>query len=349
MGIRTGIAGASGYTGAELLRLIEAHPEFEVAWVGASSSAGDDVGRHAPGLFALGNLVLSDVAAGIPGDLDLLFVALPSGEAAAILDELNVQPKWIVDLGADFRHKDPETYKTWYGVDHPTPDELDSWVYGLTEWNREAICAATRVANPGCYPTAALLGLLPLAKEGLIGNGPIFVDGKSGVSGAGRSGARQHAFSEVHGDVSAYAIEGHRHLPEMEDQLALLGGEGARPAAGKITFVPHLVPMARGLMDTMMLTLAPGVTQTDLDHAFRSAYSTSEFVHYVASPPNSKALTGSNSALVASRAEERTGSAVVICAIDNLVKGAAGQAIQNANLMVGLEERTGLPTMGLWP
>lgn len=349
MGIRTGIAGASGYTGAELLRLISAHPEFEVVWVGASASAGDVVSRQAPGLFALENLVLSDVRDGISGDLDLLFLALPSGEAAAILDELRAPPRWIVDLGADFRHKDPETYRAWYGANHPTPDELTSWVYGLTEWNREAICTATRVANPGCYPTAALLGLLPLAKDGLLGAGPVFIDGKSGLSGAGRSGARSHAFSEVHANVSAYSVEGHRHLPEMEDQLALLGGDGALPVAGKITFVPHLVPMARGLMDTMMLTLASGVTQPDLDNAFQSAYSASEFVHYVDSPPGSKALTGSNSALITSCADERTGSAVVICAIDNLVKGAAGQAIQNANLMTGLDETTGLPTMGLWP
>lgn len=349
MGIRTGVAGASGYTGAELLRLLFGHPEFEVAWVGASSSAGDLIGRQAPGLFAFQDLVLSDVAAGIPGDLDLLFVALPSGQAAGILNELASPPKWIVDLGADFRHKEPRTYEEWYELSHPTPDDLHQWVYGLSEWNRDAISAATRVANPGCYPTAALLGLLPLARQGLLGSGPIFIDGKSGLSGAGRSGARAHAFSEAHGNVSAYAVEGHRHLPEMEDQLALLGGDGALPVAGKITFVPHLVPMARGLMDTMMLTLASGATQSDLDGAFESAYSAAEFVHYVDLPPSSKAVTGSNSALVASRVDERTGSAVVICAIDNLVKGAAGQAIQNANLMTGLDEATGLPTMGIWP
>lgn len=349
MGIRTGIAGASGYAGAELLRLLELHPEFEVVWAGASSSAGDLIGRHAPGLFVLEDLSLSDVATGIPGGLELLFLALPPGEAAGILASMDSRPKWIVDLGADFRHRDPETYKAWYGLDHPVPKELDQWAYGLTEWNREAIGAATRVANPGCYPTAALLGLLPLAREGLLADGPLFVDGKSGLSGAGRSTVRQHAFSEAHGDVSVYALEGHRHLPEIEDQLALLGGDGALPVAGRITFVPHLVPMARGLMDTMLLSLASGITQPVLDDVFRSAYSGSKFVHYVDSPPHSKAVLGSNSALVASSVDGRTGSAVVICAIDNLVKGAAGQAIQNANLMTGIEESTGLPKMGIWP
>lgn len=349
MGIRTGIAGGSGYTGMELLRLVDSHPEFELAWVGGSSSAGDRISHHAPGLFALENLVFKDIASGIPDDLDLLFTALPFGEAAKIFGALKNLPTWIVDLSSDFRHKDAETFKTWYGLEHPNSDELNLWVYGLTEWNREAIGEATRVANPGCYSTAALLGLLPLAKEGLVGNGPVFVDGKSGLSGAGKSGALHHAFSEIHGDARAYAVKGHRHLPEIEDQLMLLGGDGALPMAGRITFVPHLLPMARGLLNTMMLTLAPNVTQSDLDHAFESAYSTSAFVHYVDSPPNSKALTGSNCALVASFADERTGSAVVICAIDNLVKGAAGQAIQNANLMIGIDEAAGLPKAGLWP
>lgn len=307
------------------------------------------MGRQAPGLFALEEHVLSDVAAGIPDDLELLFFALPSGEAARILSESDSPPKWIVDLGADFRHKVPATYMDWYGEEHPTPDQLPSWVYGLTEWNRDAISTATRVANPGCYPTAALLGLLPLAQDGLLGEGPVFIDGKSGLSGAGRSGDRSHAFAEAYSNVSAYAIEGHRHLPEMEDQLAAFGGDGARPVSGKITFVPHLVPMARGLMDTIMVRLAPGVTQMDMDRSFRSAYSQSDFVHYVDFAPSSKALTGSNSALVASSIDERTGSGIVICAIDNLVKGAAGQAIQNANLMAGIDETAGLPRLGLWP
>lgn len=349
MKIPTGVAGASGYTGAELVRLLQSHPNFDLVWAGAASSAGDRIGAQAPGLFALDDLVLGDIAAGIPEGIELLFMALPSGEAAAMFADGRVEARWVVDLGADFRHKEPEKYEAWYGSAHPAPELLDQWAYGLSEWNRAEIEASNRIANPGCYSTAALLALLPIVGGGLLADGSIFVDGKSGVSGAGRSAARQHTFSEAYGDVSPYALAGHRHLPEIEDQLAALARGEPISTSGRVVFVPHLVPMARGLVDTCFVPVSSHLSQADLDDAFEEAYEDSPFVKYVGEPPHSKSVGASNCALVSAARDVRTDSAVVVCAIDNLVKGAAGQAIQNANLMTGLPEVTGLPTIGMWP
>lgn len=349
MSFSVGIAGASGYVGGELLRLLDMHPDLELIWAGASSSAGHLITGQSRGLIDSRSIRFDSIST-LPSEiLDVMFLALPPREASAFVSRNRDKFRRVIDLGADFRHRSSETYVQWYGFDHPEPDELWSWSYGLTEWNRQAIAESTKVANPGCYATAALLTLLPIIKAGMIGEGVIYIDGKSGLSGAGRSVKPEHSLAEAFGDVTAYSVGGHRHLPEIVDQLSLLGGGGGLDAEHRIAFVPHLVPVARGLSTTCLIPLIEGSTKDDLDAAYAEAYANQAFVHFVEDPPHSKALTGSNCALVFADIDRATRHAVAICAIDNLMKGAAGQAIQNTNVMLGLPESTGLQTTGIWP
>lgn len=353
MGATAGIAGASGYAGAELLRLLDAHPFFDVAWIGAHTAAEKDILDVAPGMHSrAGEQFNPTDAASIP-DLDLIFMALPSGAAMELVDALDGRGMKMVDLGADFRFDDPETYANWYSRDHISPGSLRDWTYGLPEMERKSIVDASRVANPGCYSTAALLALLPLAEAGLLAGSSIFIDGKSGVSGAGRGLAQHLHFAEVFEDVAPYGLGGHRHLPEITQGLAKAGKDGLTAETTTVTFVPHLMPMSRGLLDTCYVNLSEPLTSGEIDDLYDAAFSGEPFVSVVKRAPHTKAVRGSNMALVSANVYPGSGddapSAVVMCAIDNLVKGAAGQAIQNANLMFGIPEVTGLEMTGLWP
>jgi N-acetyl-gamma-glutamyl-phosphate reductase len=341
--MKAGIVGASGYTGAELLRLLAAHPAIEVAVVTAHSHAGEAVGTHTPSLAAAyPGLAYGDHDPSLLDGLDLVFCALPHGESQRIVPELRARTGCIVDLAADFRLTDPALYPQWYGAAHEAPALLDEAAFGLPELFRDALRGATLVAAAGCYPTAAGLALAPLLRRGLVEPAGIVVDAASGVSGAGRGPKESLHFGTVDEDFTAYGLLHHRHTPEMEQIL----GPGAQ-----ILFTPHLAPMTRGILATCYSRPAPSATLTTASvmEALHAAYDDEPFVVVTDAPPSTKATTGSNSAHVTGRVDPRTGWVVTLCALDNLVKGASGQAVQCANAVLGLAETTGLPVAGLFP
>lgn len=340
MASRVGIVGASGYGGAELVRLLSGHPALDLEVVAAHSHRGRDQAELYPNL-PTGRFTDIDVAR--LSELDLVFLATPHGPAARLAGELHQGGTRVVDLSAAFRLT-PAAHLAWYGEEHPNP-ELAPAVYGLTEFTRAEVAAATLVANPGCYPTATLLALTPLAQ--LLEPDTLVVDAKSGTSGAGRSTADHLHFSHVHGDVVAYGAPSHRHTGEIEHWFAVLGDVPTVP----ISFTPHLVPMARGLLATCYARLREGVSADDLHAALRTRYRDEPFVTVLepGSFPHTKALAGSNGCQIGALVDPRTSRVVVTAAIDNLGKGAAGQALQNANLMLGLHETTGLTAIGVYP
>jgi N-acetyl-gamma-glutamyl-phosphate reductase len=348
--MKVGIVGASGYAGVELLRLCAGHPEFEVAVAAAGGNAGATVGTHTPSLAAAyPGLVYGPTDAAALDGLDLVFLALPHGESQHLVPELIPRVGAVVDLAADFRLRDPASYPAWYGSEHKCPALLDRFVYGLPELHRQELLGATLVAAPGCYPTAALLALAPLVEAGVVEAGasngpPLVVDAVSGVSGAGRSATEALQFGSVDEDVVAYGLLDHRHTPEMEQGLG-----------SQVLFTPHLVPMTRGILATCYARPAVALggpqgltTRTALD-LLHERYDDEPFVVVTDAPPSTKATRGSNCAHVSVRVDERTGWVIALCALDNLVKGAAGQALQCANLSLGLAEATGLPVAGVYP
>jgi N-acetyl-gamma-glutamyl-phosphate reductase len=333
--IRTAILGASGYVGGELLRLIAAHPELVPARLFGESKAGQPLGMVHPHLAAAFPDAAIEKFDGSLSDIDLVFAALPHGHsqrlAASILDaEIP-----FVDLGADFRLDDAATYERWYGHAHEAPELLGKFVYGIPEFNRAAINGAKAVAAAGCYATAAILALKPLVDAGLVKPESLIVDAASGVSGAGREAKEATGFSTVDGSYSAYGLLNHRHTAEMEMAIG-----------GTVLFTPHLVPMTRGILATCY-----GEVRGPCDPlaALRQAYEGEPFIHVTDQPPATKWVTGSNGVQLTARHDERTGRVVALSAIDNLGKGAAGQMIQCANLMLGLDETAGLTTIGVYP
>lgn len=341
MAHRAGIVGASGYGGAELLRLLAAHPAIEPAVVAAHSQAGQPIADLFPNLagdprFDDRPFDEADLEALV--GLDLVFLATPHGPALELGAALVDAGTRVVDLSAAFRLT-AEGFATWYGEEHPRPDLAESAVYGLPEFHREAVADAILVANPGCYPTAALLGLLPL--RDLIDRDSVVIDAKSGTSGAGRAAKDTLHFSHVHGDLAAYGAPRHRHTGEIERWSGL----------GPVSFTPHLIPMSRGLLATCYADLADGTTQDDVEAAFDAAYGDEPFVTVLAPGhfPHTKAVAGSNGCQLSALVDVRTGRVVVTSVIDNLGKGAAGQALQNANLMLGLDEAAGLTAIGTYP
>lgn len=339
-----GVLGASGYSGGELLRYIGSHPSLEVAWVTADQNAGRKVTDVFGQLVDLGDLTLAPTDLdGAPG-MDLAFLALPHGHSADIGGRLVSQGVKVVDLAADWRLGDPSAYEDWYGWSHPAPGDLGSWVYGLTEIYRDRISSATGVANPGCYPAAALLALAPVLRSGAVSPEGIVIDAASGVSGAGRKVDAAYLFSELDSSYAAYRVGNHQHTPEIEQELSKAAGERVL-----VTFTPHLVPMARGLLTTCYARLIADIDE--IRGALEIAYKDEPFVHVLRAglQPSTKQVSGSNHALVAVEADARTHMAVITCAIDNLGKGAAGQAIQNANVMLGLDETAGLTGTGVFP
>jgi N-acetyl-gamma-glutamyl-phosphate reductase len=338
MGYRAAVIGASGYTGAELLRLLDAHPRFEAVAATSREFEGRRVTDIYPNLTT--SLVFTAFDPGAVGDADIVFLALPHGASMAAGAALQAAGTRVIDLSADFRLQDAGAYPTWFGREHVAPSTLGEWVYGLPELHRARIAGAHAVANPGCYPTAALLALAPLVRAGAIDATRIVVSAASGVSGAGRGVNPGVHFSHVDANLKAYGYPGHKHTPEIEQELATLAG-----APLQITFVPHLVPMPRGLLATCIAPATGGDPATIL----AEAYAEEPFVRALDAPPETKYTHGSNRALVHATTDARTNTVIATCAIDNLGKGAAGQAIQNANLMLGLPETLGLTGAGVYP
>jgi len=339
----TAILGSSGYAGGELIRLVDAHPALDAVYLGAHRAAGERLGAVHPHLGG-GERVLGSLDPGEVPDVDLVFLALPHGTSAAPAMELLGRGAKVVDLGSDFRLDTPARYESAYGMSHPFPDQLGAWAYGLPELHRSAIARTDRVASPGCYPTSAILPLAPLLAEGLVEPTGIIVDAMSGVSGAGRGMRDDLHFGAVDESAKAYKVLQHRHQPEMERAL-----DDVAAMTVQLIFTPHLVPMQRGILTTIYARAGEGVTVDAVNGALRSAYEQEPFVSIVEGSPETRWVVGSNRALVSAALDERSGTVVLISAIDNLVKGAAGQAIQAANLMLGLDETAGLPLEGWMP
>jgi N-acetyl-gamma-glutamyl-phosphate reductase len=334
--IRTAILGASGYVGGELMRLIANHPAMEVGVAFGASNAGQAVAAVHPHLgLAYPDVRFAAWNSGRLGGCDLIFAALPHGETQRLADELIGAGIPFVDLGADFRLDNAADFERWYGEPHMRPDLLQGFTYGLPEFYREEIKASKLVAAPGCYPTAASLALRPLVEAGAIETKGIIVDAASGVSGAGRAASTGTHFCSVDGSYRAYGLLNHRHTAEME-----------LTTGAEVLFTPHLMAASRGILATCY---ARAAGPSDPLAILREAYSGEPFVHVGEIPPETKWATGSNAAFLSARYDERTGTVVALAAIDNLGKGAAGQMIQCANLMLGLEEAAGLSNMGVYP
>lgn len=354
--MKAGVLGASGYAGVELLRLCALHSELDVAVATAGGHVGRRVSDHTPSLAsAYPDLAYSSIDPGMLDGLDLVFLALPHGQSQDIVPELVDHVGVVVDLAADFRLKDPDLYPVWYHEVHRAPQLLDRFVYGLPEHHRPEIAGARLIASPGCYPTAAILALAPFVDAGVVsvtrtgdvddaraaGGSPAFiVDAASGVSGAGRAPKDDLHFGAVDEAFTAYGLLDHRHTSEMEQELA-----------SSVLFTPHLAPMVRGILATCYArpTRGSALTTAAAQAVLHDSYDAEPYLVVVDGPPSTKSTSGSNCVHVTARVDERTGWLLVLAALDNLVKGAAGQAIQAANLALGLDERTGLPMAGLYP
>jgi N-acetyl-gamma-glutamyl-phosphate reductase len=347
MAVEIGIIGASGYTGGELVRLLCRHPAFTVAWATSRQHAGKPIGEVYPYLRDFSDLVLQapDLAA-MPASVRGVFVALPHVEAMGVVPQLLERGCRVVDLSADFRLRDPAVYAAWYGHAHTAAGLLGEAVYGLVEVNRERVRGARLVANPGCYPTSVLLPLVPLARRGLIGGFGAVVDAKSGVSGAGRSAKQTSLYCEANEGLNPYAAGRHRHQPEMEQELAAAGAGPVR-----LTFVPHLVPLSRGMESTIYLAPPEGVDTGRILAALREAYDGEPFVKILPAGrlPAVQDVAGTNLCRIGCTDDPHGGRVIIASVIDNLVKGAAGQALQNMNLMLGAPETAGLDAPGLFP
>ncbi len=344
MKIKTSIIGASGYTGSELLRLLSQHPHFEVGATTAHSLVGKKISEVYPNLGIYGNKAFTsfDESKDSISGSELVFSALPHGASMSVLPDL--ENKLIIDLGSDFRLQDSSLYPKWYGRDHIIPEVLKDWTYGMAELFPEQIKKATRIANPGCYPTASSLPLAPLLKEGLLEDGPIQIDAISGVSGAGRIPGEKVHFSHVDENLSAYKVCTHQHTPEIEMALSKFSAKNVA-----VSFTAHLAPMVRGIHATSSAQVSSGVDEKKLKDALLAFYRNKDFVFVVDDQPQTKAVMGSNAIQMSLKLDTRLGRVIVTSSIDNLVKGAAGQAIQNANLALGLSEFLGLSGVGLYP
>jgi N-acetyl-gamma-glutamyl-phosphate reductase len=347
--IRVAIVGATGYGGGELVRLLERHPAVRISGLQARGRDDESIALSHPHLGRTGYRI----EAALPTAVDAAFLALPHGAAAEIVPGIVEAGAAVIDLGPDFRLHDPTDYPRWYGFEHPRPDLLERAVYGLPELHRSELVALRDepiriVGAPGCYPTTALLALAPLARAGLIED--LVVDAKSGVSGAGREPKAEMHFSEVNESVRAYGVGGHRHVAEIEQELAAIGGGPSRnPGAQTVDFMPHLIPMTRGILASCHVRSTRPVGQAELDQLYADAYAHEPFVEVVGSPPATKHVLGSNYSQVHVRADERTGRILAFGVLDNLVKGAAGQAVQAFNLLFGLPEQAGLEQLPLTP
>lgn len=350
--IRAGIIGATGYAGGELTRILLGHKNVEIKWYGSKSYIDQKYASVYRNMFCLvEDVCRDDHLQALSDQVDVIFTATPQGFLASVLDERILSKVKVVDLSADYRIKDVAVYEKWYGIEHKSPQLIDGAVYGLCEINREAIKSARLVANPGCYPTCSILSLYPLLKEGLIDPSTIIIDAKSGTSGAGRSAKTANLFCEVNENIKAYSVTGHRHTPEIEEQLSYAAKQPVL-----LNFTPHLVPMNRGILVTAYASLKPDAasalpTSEQVRAAYERYYKEETFVR-VLEPgvcPETKWVEGSNYVDVNFQIDPRTKRIVVMGAMDNLVKGAAGQAVQNMNLMFGQKEDEGLRWAPLFP
>lgn len=335
--IKAGIIGANGYTGFELMRLLAQHPDAEVAFAASRSLAGKRVAETYPTLAgAYGDMTYSDVDLTKAAKCDVVFACLPHGESAEICGKLIDAGTRVIDLSADYRYDDVSLYESTYKKEHPRKDLLAEAVYGLPELNRKAIAGARLIGNPGCYVTASVLAVLPLVSAGVIDPRTVIIDAKSGVSGAGRKADVAYNANEVEGSFKAYAVATHRHTTEIEEKSGAV-----------VTFVPHLLPIKRGILATIYCDIMPGKTEEDAKAAY-SVYAGEPFVHFLGNDlPEIKSAAGSNCCYIGLRREEKTNRLIVVSCIDNLIKGASGQAVQNMNIMFGLPETEGLPLVGL--
>lgn len=344
---RVGIIGASGFTGAELLRLAAGHPDLEIVLATGESQAGTRVADLYPHLAAAHpDLVFEPWRPGLADDLglDLVFLGLPHGTSQPIVADIHDRHRLIVDLGADFRLRDPSLYPRWYGEEHTVPDLLDEAVYGLPELFRDEIAEARLIAAPGCYVATSTLALAPLLRHAIIEPTGIIVDAASGVSGAGRPPKPGTTFNAVAENFTAYGLLDHRHTPEIEQNLSRIA-----EADTQVLFTPHLAPMNRGILATCYARPTRETSTDELREVLRETWRAEPFVVVTDTPPSTKATLGSNSVHVSAWADERTGWIVTIAALDNLTKGASGGAIQAANIALGIPETTGLPLAGLHP
>ena len=345
--IKVGIIGSTGYAGAEIVRLIQQHKEAEVVWFGSRSYVDEKYADVFKNMFQIVDAkCMDDNMEELADAVDVIFTATPQGLCGSLVNEEILKKVKIIDLSADFRIKDIATYEKWYGIKHQSPQFIEEAVYGLCEVNRDKIKDARLIANPGCFPTCSFLSTYPLVKEGLIDPNTIIIDAKSGTSGAGRSAKVDSLFCEVNENIKAYGVASHRHTPEIEEQLSYAAG---KPVV--ISFTPHLVPMNRGILVTAYASLTKEVTWEEVRAAYDKYYKDEYFVRVLDKDvvPQTRWVEGSNFADVNFKIDPRTNRIVMMGAIDNMVKGAAGQAIQNMNLLFGLPENTGLKQIPMFP
>ena len=345
--VKVGIIGATGYAGNELVRLLIGHKDVEIMWYGSRSYIDKKYAEVYQNMFEIvEDTCLDDNMEELASKVDVIFTATPQGFLAGVLTEEILSKVKIIDLSADFRIKDVKTYEKWYKIEHKSPQFIEEAVYGLCETNRDKVKGARLIANPGCYTTCSILTAYPLVKEGLIDPNTIIIDAKSGTSGAGRSAKVDSLFCEVNENIKAYGVASHRHTPEIEEQLSYAAG---KPVV--ISFTPHLVPMNRGILVTAYASLTKEVTWEEVRAAYDKYYKDEYFVRVLDKDvvPQTRWVEGSNFADVNFKIDPRTNRIVMMGAIDNMVKGAAGQAIQNMNLMFGLPENTGLKQIPMFP
>lgn len=345
--IQVGIIGSTGYAGQELVRILLAHPEARIVWYGSRSYVDKKYADVFRNMFTLvEDQCLDDNIPELAKQADVIFTATPQGFCASVVNEEVLANTKVIDLSADFRIKDVAVYEKWYGIEHKSPQYIAEAVYGLCEINREDIKRARLLANPGCYTTCSILTAYPLAKEGLIDPDTLIVDAKSGTSGAGRSAKTDNLFCEVNENIKAYGVTTHRHTPEIEEQLGYAAGRQIT-----ISFTPHLVPMNRGILVTEYASLIKDVTEQELREIYHKYYDDEYFVRVLDAGvcPETRFVEGSNFVDVNIKTDPRTKRVIMMGAMDNLVKGAAGQAVQNMNLMFGLPERMGLELVPMFP
>lgn len=345
--IKVGIIGATGYAGGELVRILMRHKHAEIKWYGSRSYIDKKYCEVYQNMFQIVDAVcMDDNMKALADEVDVIFTATPQGLCASLIDEEILSKVKVIDLSADFRIKDVETYEKWYGIEHKSPQFIEEAVYGLCEINREDVKHARLVANPGCYPTCSTLSVYPLAKEGLIDMSTVIIDAKSGTSGAGRGAKVDNLYCEVNENIKAYGVAVHRHTPEIEEQLGYAAGENVL-----LNFTPHLVPMNRGILVTAYAALKKTVTYEEVKAIYDKYYQKEKFVRVLEKDvcPQTKWVEGSNYVDVNFKIDERTNRIIMMGAMDNLVKGAAGQAVQNMNLMFGLPETTGLELVPMFP
>ena len=345
--IKVGIIGATGYAGGELVRILMGHKQVEIKWYGSRSYIDKKYCDVYQNMFQIVDAVcMDDNMKALADEVDVIFTATPQGLCASLVDEEILGKTKIIDLSADFRIKDVNIYEKWYGIEHKSPQFIEEAVYGLCEINREEVKKARLVANPGCYPTCSTLSIYPLAKEGLIDMSTVIIDAKSGTSGAGRGAKVDNLYCEVNENIKAYGVASHRHTPEIEEQLGYAANEKV-----VLNFTPHLVPMNRGILITAYASLKKKVTYEDVKAVYDQYYENEKFVRVLNKDvcPQTKWVEGSNYVDVNFKIDERTNRIIMMGAMDNLVKGAAGQAVQNMNLMFGLPETMGLELVPMFP